>query len=118
MSYILNGSNIRSPHEFNESNSTMFAQQRTLDGSVSRDYFGDNKKVWSLKYNNTKKADYDTINALYQSYLSSGSPLTWQVTETNYTISQTNVHVDLQERGFSVRGTDYLSDFTLILTEA
>jgi len=28
------------------------------------------------------------------------------------------VHIDLQERGFGVKGTDYISDFTLVLTEA
>jgi len=118
VSYLLAGGTIRSPHKFDESNSTQFAQNRTLDGTKSRDYFGDNKRVWTLDYQNTNKTDYDTIKAIYDSYLMTGNTKTWQVTETNYTISSTNVHVDLIERGFSIRGEDYLSDFTLILTEA
>ena len=118
MSWLLNGSSIRSPHQFDESNDTQAAQNRTLDGSINRDYFGSNKRVWVLDYQNTKKADYDTIKAIYTSYLSDAVAKTWQVTESNYTISETTVHVDLKERGFSVRGTDYISDFTLILTEA
>lgn len=118
MSYVLDGSTIRNPHEFSEGNSTQAAQNRTLDGSVNRDYFGSNKRVWTLNYTNTKKADYDTIKTIYDSYLSTGTAKSWQVTETNYTISATTVHVDLVERGFSIRGEDYLSDFTLTLTEA
>lgn len=118
MSYLLDGSTIRSPQSFSESNNTQVAQNRTLDGSVSRDYFGDNKRVWTLEYSNTNKTAYDVIKAIYDSYLSTGTAKSWQVTETNYTISATTVHVDLVDRGFSIRGTDYLSDFTLKLTEA
>lgn len=117
MAYVLSGSEIRRPSEFEESNSTQMAQNRTLAGDVTRDYFGSNKRVWRLSYENTKKSDYDTIKTIYDSYLSTGSAKTWAVTETNYTVSQTSVHVDLVERGFSVKGTDYISDFDLILTE-
>lgn len=118
MAYILDGTTIRSPHQFNESNSTQAAQNRTLDGAINRDYFGSNKRVWNLSYRNTNKTDFDTINTIYQSYLANAVAKTWQVTETNYTISSTNVHVDLVSRGFSIRGEDYLSDFDLVLTEA
>lgn len=118
MAYVLAGVSIRNPYELDESNSTQVAQNRTLGGAVTRDYFGSNKRVWTLEYQNTKKADYDIINTIYQSYLSTGTAQTWQVTETNYTVSLTSVHVDLVERAFKVRGTDYISDFTLTLTEA
>lgn len=118
MSYILDGTSIRNPHELVETNSTQVAQNRTLSGSITRDYFGSNKRVWKLKYSNTKKADYDTIKTIYDSYLSDNTAKSWQVTETNYTISATTVHIDLVEREFSVRGQDYISDFELTLTEA
>lgn len=118
MSYLLSATTIRNPYELTEQNSTQVAQQRTLAGSVGRDYFGSNKRVWSLEYRNCKKADYDTIKTIYNTYLSTATPVAWQVTETNYTISATTVHVDLVERQFSVRGNQYLSDFNLVLTEA
>lgn len=118
MAFVLSGSNIKAPNSLSESNSTLVAQQRVLSGAVGRDYFGSNKKTWELRYTNTTKTNYDTINTIYQAYLSSGTAVTWEVTETNYTISSTSVHVDLQERGFSVGGADYISDFTLVLTEA
>lgn len=117
MGYILDGTTIRAPYRFDERNSTQVAQQRTLDGSVNRDYFGDNKRTWILSYNNCKKADYDTINTIYQSYLSTAAGKSFQITETNYAVASTTVHLDLLLRGFSIRGTDYISDFTLTLTE-
>ena len=117
MAFILDAVTIRAPKEIDESNSTQVAQNRTLSGAVTRDYFGSNKKVWVLQYETTKKTDFDTINTIYLSYLSTGTAKTWSVTETNYTASA-NVHVDLQVREFRIRGTDYLSNFTLILTEA
>lgn len=118
MAYILSATTIRNPHELNERNRTQLAQHQALDGTVRRDYYGDNKRVWELSYRNTKKADYDEINTIYQAYLATAVPVAWQVTETNYTVSATTVHIDLIERDFSVRGTDYISNFDLILTEA
>lgn len=118
MSYTLNGSNIANPHRMSVGNSTQYAQQRTLSGNITRDHFGSNKQVWKLSYRNAQSSEFTTINAIYQTYLSTSSPVTWEVSETNYTVSSTNVHMDIAERGFSVQGTDYLSDFDVILTEA
>lgn len=118
MPYILNGTTLRAPTNFDETNSTQVAQQRTLSGAINRDYFGSNKRVWTLNYENVQLADFTTINSLYQTYLSNATAQTWQVTETNYTVSSTNVHIDLLQRSFRIRGSDYLSNFTLILTEA
>lgn len=118
MSYTLNGTNIRTPHKLTVGNNTQYAQQRTLSGNIGRDHFGSNKRIWRLSYHNVTAAEFSTIDTIYQTYLSTSSPLSWAVSETNYTVSSTNVHVDLMERGFSVGGTDYLSDFDLVLTEA
>lgn len=117
MAYLLSATTIKRPNAMEVSNSTQLAENRTLDGTINRDYFGSNKRVWALRYVNTKKADYDTINTIYQAYLSSGTAVTWEITETNYTVSSTTVHVDLLERGFSVKGGDYISDFDLVLKE-
>lgn len=117
MSYLLDAQTIRNPYQISERNSTQVAQNRTLSGAITRDYFGSNKRVWILNYRNTKKADYDTIKAIYVSYLADAIAKSWSVTETNYTVSATTVHVDLLDRDFSVRGEDYISDFDLILTE-
>lgn len=118
MAYLLNGTSIRPPTSFDESNSTQVAQQRTLSGAINRDYFGSNKRVWTLNYENAQLSEYTTIQTLYTNYLANASAISWQVTETNYTVASTTVHVDLQQRNFKIRGSDYLSNFTLVLTEA
>jgi hypothetical protein len=118
MAFVFAGTNIRAPMNMEEANSTQYAQVRTLKGVIGRDYFGDNKRVWTLDFANTKPTDYATIRGIYDSYLSTGTAQTWAITETNYTVSTTNVHVDLTRRKFSVGGISYISDFTLILTEA
>lgn len=118
MAYVLAGSSIRSPNEIEESNSTQYAQQRTLGGAIGRDYFGSNKRVWTLNYENAKPTDYDTINTIYESYLSTGTAQTWEITETNYDVDSTNVHVTLDVRDFRVKGDSYISNFTLTLVEA
>jgi len=118
MAYVLNGTTIRAPSNMTESNSTQMAQQRTLSGAVNRDYFGSNKRVWTLNYDNLNQTDYSTLNTIYQAYLSAGTARTWQVTETNYSVSSTSVHVDIPQRGFTIPGTDYLSNVTMVLTEA
>ena len=118
MSFILGGSTLKGPNTFEEDNSTLMAEQRVLSGAVARDYFGSNKRIWRLTYTNLNVTAFNTINSVYQTYLTSGSTQTWQVTETNYTISSTKVHIDLLQRNFNVRGSSYISDVTLILTEA
>lgn len=118
MAYILAGTTIRNPLSLQESNDTQVAQNRTLSGNITRDYFGSNKRVWTLNFENAKTTDYTTINNIYQTYLNTGTAQTFQVTETNYTVASINVHIDLITREFTVRGSDYLSNFTLILTEA
>lgn len=117
MAYILDATTIRRPTSITEENSTQYAQHRTLNGSMRRDYFGDNKRQWILEYENTNPTDYTTIRTIYDSYLSTNDPKSWQSTETNYTIAEVDVHIDLKVRDFGIKGESYISSFTLILTE-
>lgn len=121
MSFILAGSIVRSPMSFTEDNSTQVAQNRSLGGSIVRDYFGSNKTIGTYEYQNAQPSEFNAINTVYQTYLSTGTTQSWQITEANYNgvfSTAQNVHIDLLHRGFSVRGSSYLSDFTLILTQA
>lgn len=117
MSYVLNGSSIKRPASMNESNSTQYAANRVLSGANTRDYFGSNKRIWTLNYENLNITDYQTIQSIYLAYLASGVALPWLVSESNYSVSQTNVMIDLQSRDFSIKGSSYLSNCVLILTE-
>lgn len=101
-----------------ESNNTQVAEVRTLSGNINRDYFGSNKRVWELDYRNLNTTDLATIKTLYTNYLATAAAVSFQVTEANYTVAAVNVHISLNERSFSIPGSSYLSDITLILTEA
>jgi hypothetical protein len=118
MPYYLADDLIRSPSSLSEENNTQFAQNRTLDGGVTRDYFGNIKRVWTLNYDTVNKNDYFTIRAIYNNYLTAKNAINFEITEDNYTILQTQVFMDIPTRDFSVKGTDYLSNFTVTLTEA
>lgn len=121
MSFLLAGSTIKGPQSIAEDNNTQVAQQRTLSGAINRDYFGSNKRIWTLQYSNINPTAYAVIDTIYQTYLSTGTAQTWQITDPSYNGYATTVrrvHVDIQSRGFNVRGSSYISDFTLILTEA
>lgn len=116
--FMLNGTSIKSPTEITEINQTINTVQRTLSGRLTRDMFGSNKRVWRLGYPLVNRQDYDVINSQYQQYLEDESPVTWRISQDNYPITTTFVHVDLIERDFSIRGSGYISAFDLILTEA
>lgn len=116
--YILDGTTIRRPYTMKVTSSTQVAQNRTIGGSITRDYFGDSKRTWTLAYRNVNINDFNTIQTIYLDYLDTAVVKSWEITEDNYPVSETNVHIDLIERQFAVRGEDYLSDFDLVLTEA
>lgn len=118
MSYVLGGATIRSPQSIDATNMTQYAQQKALSGAVGRDYFGSNKRIWILTFENCNQTDFTAINTVYQTYLTTGTAQTFSSTETNYIIASTSVHIDLQKRSFTMAGLDYISDFDLILTEA
>lgn len=118
MAYILSGVTIRAPYEIKETNNTQMAVQRALSGALSKDLFGSNKRVWQLSFVNCKPADFSVIDAIYQAYLANNATVPWQITEPAYTVAQTSVHISRDDRGFSVRGSSYISDFTIRLEEA
>jgi hypothetical protein len=117
MSYLLDGTTIRAPHNIEETTVDVYAQQKTLSGTVGRDYFGSVKRIWVLDYMDTKTTDYTTIKTIVDAYKSTVTAKTFQSTEANYTIASTSCHLDLTKRRFSIGGTSYISDFTLVLTE-
>lgn len=118
MSYLLDSVAIRPPKNLEEQTLDLFAQQRSLNNAINRDYFGDTKRVWVFDYVNTQPSDYSTIRAIVDSYKSTSTAKSFESTETNYTIAATTVHLDLIKRGFTYAGSDYISDFSLVLTEA
>lgn len=120
MSWLLNSTSIRKPNSMNESNSTQVAQNRTLGGNINRDYFGNNKNVFTLVYNNVNATDWAVINTIYQAFLLDGTARSFQITDINYNGAATtsrNCHLDLLTRDYNIPGSTFLTDFVLVLTE-
>lgn len=117
MSYLLDATTIRRPMNIEELTVDQYAQQKALSGAVGRDYFGSTKRIWALDYVNTQPIEYQTIKTIVDDYKSTGTAKNFESTESNYLIASTDCHLDLTKRNFSVGGTDYISDFTLIITE-
>lgn len=121
MAFVLAGTEIRSPISIEERTTERYAQVQTLDGRIHRDYYNSlvgSKRVWVLAYRNTQPSEYDTIKTIYETYKNTDTVQTWEITEANYTVAQTNVHLDLIERKFGTPGSDYISEFELVLTES
>lgn len=115
--FILGGVTIRSPMALTEVSSTLYAENRVARGSNNRVYYGKNKRIWSLQYDNLNVTDYAIIKSLYDLYLSTNSALTFEYHGYKYAFTQTTVHVDLVQRELPNTGIHYLSTFTLVLTE-
>jgi len=65
---ILGGTTIRKPYQ--PMNPTVPKLPRTAPRrNVNRDYFGNDKNILTLQYNNVNYTDRAAINTLYQSYL-------------------------------------------------
>ena len=94
-----------------------YSEIQALTGTVSRDYFGNEKKVYILEYKDCSAEDYTTIETQYNAYLTSNSVVAFVCTDTNNTISA-DVHVDLKPQKYRQGGESYPSDFELILKEA
>lgn len=95
---------------------SQFAENKTLDGSVNRDYFGDDKNVWELHYDLINNDDYSTILSIYDDYINVGTRY-FETTGEAITIG-TLVHVQVNQRSFNVGGSQYLAGFVLTLIEA
>lgn len=115
VAYVLGGISIQPPHRFSEANDTLYAENRVLEGDINRDFFGENKRVWDLEYENLNPEDSAIIKALYYDYLDSGETKTWEVTGDNYFITETSVHIDLPDRTIHPA---YITSFVIRLTEA
>lgn len=116
--YSIGGQKIKAPQQMKEGRVEQYAQQKALDGSVNRDYFSSRegtKRIWTLTYYNILPAAYNVIDAVYTIYKLTDTTQAFVVSDLSIS---TDVHMDLVDRDFSVSGNDYLSSFTLVLTEA
>lgn len=112
MSYILNGTTIPRPQQFQRFQLEIARKLDMLNGATKKDIVG-RKEQFLLSYERLTQSEVTNIVAIYNL----NSEVTFQVTETNLTIPVTNVHVEIPNRAYRTLGSDYLEDLTLVLTE-
>lgn len=112
MAYLLNGTTLPNPQKFQRLPVEISRKLNMLNGATKKDIVG-RKEQYILSYQLLTQAQMATINSIYNL----NSEVTFQVTETNLTIEQTTVHMEISSRTYRVMGSSYLEDVTLVLTE-
>lgn len=112
MAFLLNSQTLARPQSVTDEPVEVAITHTTISGTAKRDISA-RKKRYILRYENISKSDADTILAIYNLK----AVVKFEMTETNLTVSERDVLVDLSIRDYGVPGTSYLSNFNLILTE-
>lgn len=112
MSYKLNGVTLPTPKELNRQLLETSKTVNTLSGGTKKD-ITNRKERYNLTYKYLTQAEVTTLLNIYNLE----EEVLFEVDETNLTISPTYVHVDISERGYSLRGVEYREDINLVLTE-
>ncbi len=111
MSYILGATTLPNPKEFNREFIEVSAENLSLEGRTTKDIFK-RKERFFLKFQHLTPAQVASILSEYNAETEKN----FEVTETNLTIAATLVHIAFSPRDY-MKGNEYRSDFTLILTE-
>jgi hypothetical protein len=112
MAYILNGTTLPNPKEFNRRQIEMSQVIQLLDGTTKKD-ITNRKEQFVLEFRYLTQAQVGIIIGIYNLL----DTVNFQVTETNLTIAPTAVHVEIGDRQYNAGGDEYREDITLILTE-
>ena len=112
MSYVLGDVTLPSPTNFRREYIERSASNDMLDGTTKKD-ITNRKERFILEFNNISQTDVSTILSEYNLETTRD----FEVTETNLTISSTQVHIDIGRRNYPTKGTDYREELTLLLTE-
>lgn len=111
MSYLLDGTEIKAPANLRRDIIEIEKSNTTLNGKKKRDFIRQ-KYSYTIDLKNLTQAQFSIIKTIIEGK----AAVTFQVTETNLTVAETNVWVYLQGEDF-VKGGEYRENITLILEE-
>lgn len=112
MAYILNGTTLKNPIDFQRAPIKVGKENISLTGKTTED-IRNQKERYTLVFEALSAAERNAIVAIYELQ----AAVTFEVTETNLTIASTNVIVDIESARTYIKGGDYLENLTLNLTE-
>ena len=111
MAYTLGGITLPNPKEFKRVQIETASMFTTLNGTLKKD-ITNRKERFILTFRNLSQTNVTIIVNLWNDQTTK----TFQVNESNLTISATTVHIEIENRTYT-KGPDYREDLDLILTE-
>lgn len=112
MAYILDSLTLPNPKKFTRTQRRISSDVLTFSGRTGRDYVT-TKETYILEFDNLTQTQVGQIINKYNLNQS----LTFQVTESNLTISARSVLMDIDKREYTVGGSDYRESLKVELTE-
>lgn len=112
MSWILGDITLPSPQGYQREPVLIVADVQMIDGSTKRDIVR-RKYRHVLTFTQLTQTEVNSILSEYNKNI----PISFSVSETNYTISAVNVLVSLGTREYNTAGGDFREDLKVVLVE-
>lgn len=112
MAWYLGGVELPAPKSFSRDNILKDTMHEMINGTSKRDITS-KKEKFSLSFSKLTQDEAADVKALYESR----SSLLFSVDEGMLSIAERYVHVDIMGTDYPSRGSLFLEDFTLILTD-
>ena len=113
---FLNGIEIKAPSKFKEEEVVTGSYNINIKGKSSR-FIKGIKKIWSLTYDLLTNDQYNTLYTEFTKCVTSSPGYAlFEITETNMSVKQERVFIEVSSRVFTP-GTDYLSSLELRLIQ-
>lgn len=110
--WTLGGVTLPNPNGFNQKFKKSEVWHETINGRTTRD-ISSRKMVYELLYTKITQAIVAQILSLYEQRES----LAFSATDGELSISETQVHVDVSDRDYNTKGSEFREDFVITLTE-
>lgn len=112
MPYILNGTTLPNPKAFTREQVETSGTIVTINGATKKD-ITNRKERFILTYNMLSQANVQTILGIWGGL----TTVSFESTEASLMINPTTVHVEIAQRGYTTKGSDYREDLVIVLTE-
>lgn len=94
MAWTLNSNSITAPDEKTVERNSQSVVHRAIDGSHSRDFVGDEKKIITGRWNFLSQVNFDVIKTAYEAQRDSGTSINLTISDANFSFNA-NVLIEL-----------------------
>ena len=112
MAFTLGSITLPRPTAFSRNQVETSSTNRTLDGTDKKD-ISSRKEQFKLEFDLLTQAEVNNILSEYNLQATRN----FAVSESNLTISNTPVHIEIPKRDYRTLGNEYRENLTLLLTE-